>query len=73
MGMFELLIVNGLMIVFSLGLAYPWAVVRTMRFYTKHIDMQGNVDLDQVQQTETKYQDATGEELLELMDFDIIF
>ncbi len=72
LGFMALIIVNLLIIIFSLGLATPWAVVRTMNFVFENIEAEGNVDLEQLVQTEENYTDATGEDLADFFDFDLI-
>lgn len=67
----ELLIVNGLMTVFTLGLATPWVYCRTMQFYLEHTLMVGTIDENAIQQTEAKYTDATGEDILDQADMDM--
>jgi uncharacterized membrane protein YjgN (DUF898 family) len=42
--MFKLLITNFLLIVFTLGIAVPWAEVRRARFYLSETRVIGNLD-----------------------------
>jgi uncharacterized membrane protein YjgN (DUF898 family) len=67
---FGLLIVNLLIIVFTLGLGYAWVVTRTMKFLTDHIQMEGNIDLDTINQTEEDFNDATGEDIGDFLNLD---
>ncbi len=67
---FGLLIVNLLIIVFTLGLGYAWVVARTMKFLTDHIEMEGNIDLDTINQTEEDFNDATGEDIGDFLNLD---
>ena len=69
---FSLLVVNILMIIFTLGLASPWVIMRTLRFVFNHIELQGNVDLTQLSQTEDHYTDATADDLADFFDFDLV-
>lgn len=71
--MFELLIVNALIVMFSLGLATAWAHVRTGKFIAANMKLTGDVDLENVAQTEAEYKDATADELMDLMDLNIFF
>jgi uncharacterized membrane protein YjgN (DUF898 family) len=73
MKMFELLVINVLIVVFSLGLATAWAHVRTGKFVADNMKLVGDVDLDSVTQTEAEYKDATADELVDLMDLNIFF
>lgn len=67
---FGLLLVNLLIIVFTLGLGYAWVVTRTMKFIADHIEMEGNIDLDTINQTEDDYNDATGEDIGDFLNLD---
>lgn len=58
---FKLLVVNWLLILFTLGLGYPFAKVRSMRFIAENLELHGDIDLDNVIQTEENYTDATGD------------
>lgn len=71
-GYFKLIIGNLLIIIFSLGLATPWATVRTLRFVYSNILINGELDLDSVNQTEKEYNDATGEDVADMMDLGMI-
>lgn len=71
-GFFELLLINVLIIVFTFGLGYAWAATRTMKFITASIELTGNIDLDTVFQTEELYSDATGEDISDYLNSDII-
>lgn len=71
-GIFQLAIVNILIIVFTLGLGYAWAVTRTMEYLFNNIEMEGNIDLDAIHQTEENFRDATGEDISDLLDIDFV-
>jgi uncharacterized membrane protein YjgN (DUF898 family) len=71
-GFFKLLIVNLLIVVFTLGLGYAWAVTRTMNFVANSIELNGNIDLDTLSQTEENITDATGEDMADFLDIDFI-
>ena len=70
-GILGLTIINGLLLVFTLGLAYPYIVVRTMDFVMKNIELVGNIDFDDLLQTEQNYRDATGEDIGDMLDLDL--
>lgn len=65
---FELMIVNLLLIVFTLGIAYPFAEVRTLTRLFGKLQIQGNINLDELKQTEAEYKNAFGDEALDAMD-----
>lgn len=69
---FGLIFVNILIVIFTLGLGFPWVVTRTLKFITGKIDILGNIDTSNIQQTEEAYFDATGEDVADFLDFDII-
>ena len=68
----KLLIVNMLLFFFTLGLAYAWIQIRTIEFIMNHVEMQGDLQLDELAQTEEEYKNATGEDLADMMDLSII-
>lgn len=67
-----LLLTNLLLIIFTLGLGYSWVVTRTMKFIFDHITVEGNIDLDSLQQTEENFKDATGDDISDFLDIDFI-
>jgi len=71
-GFFKLFFVNMLLLVFTIGLASPWVLMRTMRFIFSNVEVKGNVNLDTIMQTEIEYTDATGEDLSDLLDFGFV-
>ncbi|GGM76676.1 hypothetical protein GCM10010967_05360 [Dyadobacter beijingensis] len=71
-GYFKLIIVNLLIIVLSLGLATPWAIVRAMQFVFNHIHIDGPLDVNAITQTEADYTDATGEDLADMIDIGLV-
>jgi uncharacterized membrane protein YjgN (DUF898 family) len=68
----SLVLGNLLIVIFSLGLATPWATVRTLRFVFSNITIIGHLDLDNIQQTEQAFTDATGEDVLDMMDIGLV-
>jgi len=71
-GFFKLLVLNLLIVVFTLGLGTPWAVVRTLNYVLDNVQLQGELDLDNIQQTEEDYKNAAGEDLTGLLDVGMI-
>jgi uncharacterized membrane protein YjgN (DUF898 family) len=43
-----------------------------MKFTCDMIEMEGDIDLDSLSQTEADYADATGEEMSDFFDIDLI-
>jgi uncharacterized membrane protein YjgN (DUF898 family) len=52
---------NLFILLFTLGLGYPFIKVRSMRFLCDNLEFYGDLDLDKVTQTEENYADATGD------------
>ena len=69
---FKLNIVNFLLVVFTIGIGYAWAVTRTMKFITGKIKLEGDMDLNNIQQTEDDYNDATGDDMTGFLDINFI-
>ena len=62
-----------LIIIFTLGLGYAWALTRTFVFVANKIQLEGDIDLNSIAQTEENYKDATGEDMSDILDLDFIF
>ena len=60
-------LVNGLILIFTLGLGFSWVIVRNMNFLTDHLSLKGNIDVNKVLQ-EMKKSGALGEEALDAFD-----
>jgi uncharacterized membrane protein YjgN (DUF898 family) len=54
-GFFKLRIVNFFIVVFTLGFGAAWAEMRIQRFIWNHIKMEGDINIDEIQQTEAEY------------------
>lgn len=70
---FALIVVNMLLLIFTLGLGYAWVVMRTFNFIVQNVQLEGNIDLDVIAQTEEEYKDATGEDIGDMLDIDFAF
>ena len=70
-GMFGYLIVNLLIMVFTLGLGFPWVMHRVMNFITANVVIDGAIDPDAVRQSQMSAP-STGEGLLELLDGGVV-
>lgn len=70
---FGLIIVNALILFFTLGLGFPWIIIRNLEFGCKHIELSGNINLDELQQEQGDYSDATGADMGDLLDFGFTF
>ncbi|MEN9599141.1 MAG: hypothetical protein RL596_1452 [Bacteroidota bacterium] len=67
-----LIIVNLILLVFTLGLATPWVITRTLAFAMDNIELDGVINFDQLRQEQEDYSDATGEDLSDFFDFGFI-
>ena len=63
---FKLRIPNLLLMTFTLGFAYPYVVMRTMRFIARHVEFHGDIQTAAIGQTEIATP-AYGEGLMEFL------
>ena len=69
---FSLLVGNLLIIIFTLGLGFPWTIIRTLEFGPENIIVYGDVNFDTLQQSQTDYSNATGYDIADILDFGFI-
>ncbi len=70
---FELAIVNFLLIVFTLGIATPWVTLRTFNFMFRFIEIEEGLHTNQIQKVNYEdYNDTTGEAFLSFLDIDLL-
>lgn len=69
---FVLSLVNGLMLIFTLGLALPWVQARNLQFFMSNIWVQGAFDGNSLLQTESEYKDASGDDMVDMLDIDLL-
>ncbi len=70
---FELVVVNFFLILFTLGIATPWVAVRTLKFFFRFLKIEGEFNTDTIQQTEyDDYDDAAGDDALDFFDIDLL-
>jgi len=70
-GFFGLLFVNLLIIVFTLGIGKAWADMRTQKFKCDNIKMEGDINIDDIHQTEEEYTNAFGEDAMDFFEIDL--
>ena len=51
---FRLRIPNILLMAFTLGFAYPYVVMRTIRFIARHVEFHGDIRTDAIGQTDVE-------------------
>ena len=70
---YSVLFVNFLLLIVTLGLAFPWTMMRSMRLFINSIDLPEIFDLDELEQNRDEYDDATGDDLLDIFDMGLEF
>ena len=69
---FILFLVNYLLVIFTLGIAIPWIMVRNINFLYENSAIDGEFDTSNIQQTEEDYKDATGDDMMDMLDLNIL-
>ncbi len=69
--LFVFQLVNGLLLIFTLGLAQPWVLVRSARFTFERILLEGDLDLDVIEQ-DARDASATGEGMTDFLDTEFL-
>jgi uncharacterized membrane protein YjgN (DUF898 family) len=69
---FEMLVVNYLIIVFTLGIGTGIAINRVMRKSFDNIEFDSEIDVDNLVQTEEEYKDAAGDDLAGMLDISLV-
>jgi len=69
-GVVWLYLVNGLLLVCTLGFAASWARVRSLRYYLANLTLEGQIDLATIVQ-EAQESTAMSEEVGDLLDMDL--
>ena len=69
--LFLLLFTNFLLLMFTLGLAYPWIKVRLARYFTENTKVTMSGDLSQYISEQREKQSALGEEMGDVFDVDM--
>lgn len=69
---FELMVLNWLMVTFTFGIATPWAIARQLRFYMGNAYISEGFDPNLIIQTEQDYNDALAEDLSDMFDLGIV-
>ncbi len=68
--LFTIYLVNIVAIVLTLGLATPWAVIRTLRYRAENLTLLSAGELEGFVAAESTHVSAAGEEVGEMLDFD---
>jgi len=68
---FKILFTNFLLLVVTLGLAFPWTFIRWMKTMFENVVFPGDINLDNlVQQEGANKGNATGDEMMDIFDMD---
>lgn len=68
--MFRLIVPNTFFLIITLSLGAPWTKIRSINFIFDHILIEGDLDTNKILQTEVSFKDATGGEMLEMLEFE---
>lgn len=71
-GFFGLLIVNLLITAFTFGFGKAWADMRTQKFICDNVKMEGDINIDEIHQTEEEYTNAFGEDAMDFFEIDLV-
>jgi uncharacterized membrane protein YjgN (DUF898 family) len=71
-GFAGLMIVNLLILVFTLGIGYAWIVTRTMTFIMNNIEASGYYSFESLLQAQEEYSDATADDMADILDLGIV-
>ncbi|MBC7485340.1 MAG: DUF898 domain-containing protein [Cytophagaceae bacterium] len=71
-GYFVLFLGNALIVLFTLGFGTAWATIRTLRYFASNVTVVGDLDTESIQQTEEDYKNATGDDLADFFEIDLI-
>jgi uncharacterized membrane protein YjgN (DUF898 family) len=69
---FEWVIVNNIVVSMTLGLAIPWAALRSYQFFINYIEIYGDFNADGIHQTEEEYKNAISDDLSTMLDVGIV-
>lgn len=70
---FWILFSNMLIVLFTAGIGFPWAIIRQYRLYIESVNIPEEINLDALTQDADNYKDATGDDLADILDVDFDF
>ncbi|MGE5356620.1 MAG: YjgN family protein [Deltaproteobacteria bacterium] len=71
--LFGTLLLNAIITTLTLGLATPWAIMRTSKIFLESVHIPADVDLDALEQNADGFNDATGDSLIDVLDVGLDF
>lgn len=69
---FVLMLTNLLLLIFSLGIAFPWVEMRTYKYFIDNICVDGDINTEELVQTQAETKDATADEMADFFDIDFV-
>ncbi|MGH7884562.1 MAG: YjgN family protein [Thermodesulfobacteriota bacterium] len=60
---------NAFILIFTLGFGWPWVAVRNAKFFTKYLNLEGDLDFDVIKQSMIDTS-ATGESVADIFNID---
>ena len=70
--LFKLSFTNMLLLIFTLGIATPYVEIRNLHFIMPRLAIAGTFEPNDLIQTESDYRDATGEDVGDWLDIDLV-
>lgn len=72
-GIFSLIFINFILIIFTLGLATPWVTVRVFNYALDNLIIEGELDLNHISQIGSDdFDDASGDDFLDILDINLV-
>jgi uncharacterized membrane protein YjgN (DUF898 family) len=71
--LFGVLLLNAILTTVTLGLATPWAIMRSNKLFLESVHIPADVDLDALEQNADDFNDATGDSLVDILDVGLDF
>lgn len=70
---YKVYLLNALLLVLTLGLFFPWATINILKMRLKNVDIPNVFDFDRLEQDADNYKDATGDQLIDVLDLGLDF
>ncbi len=67
---FELILINILLIIFTLGIGYPFAKIRTLKFMFRFLEIEEGLNTEIIQRV--SYEDEINDNSLDILDIDLV-
>ena len=67
------LVTNGLLLIVTLGIAFPWTFMRKTNMYFRNVELPVDFDYDNLAQSDGDFKDATADEMIDILDMGLDF